>query len=243
MPRRAPQLDLDLLPTPTWGGVRDGAGRKPSGDEAGQPHRSRAAVLPRTPVHVTVRMRSHVWNLRTRRCHARIAAALRGIAGREDVRVVHFSVQGNHVHLLAEAVDALALGRALRIVSIRLSRGLNSLMGTRGRVLEDRYHAHVLRSPEEARRALAYVLDNHAGHQRRRGARVPAGFIDPHASETALGPDGLPPPVSPPRTWLLQAALRGRYERRTTAQVGPGLPEVAAAPTAGEEPGTYAAAA
>jgi uncharacterized protein YdhG (YjbR/CyaY superfamily) len=154
-------------------------------------------------------MRPHVWNLRTRRCYARVAVALRALDGRAGVRLVHFSVQGNHLHLVVEAGGALALGRAMRILSIRLSRGLNAMMSTRGRVLEDRYHAHVLETYREARRAVAYVLENFASHAARRGATVPADFVDPFSSAAAVCPDGLPPPVAPPRTWLLAMAERG----------------------------------
>jgi REP element-mobilizing transposase RayT len=174
-------------------------------------------------------MRPHVWNLRTGRCYERIAAAIRALAGRADARVVHFSVQGNHLHLLAEADGALALGRAMRVLSIRLSRSLNALMRTRGRVLEGRYHAHVLRTPSETRRALAYVTGNFVSHAARRGQPLPADYVDPFSSAAAIGPDGLPPPVSRSRTWLLEAAEAAAAARLI--------------PPAGEEVAPYAAAA
>jgi hypothetical protein len=101
----------------------------------------------------------------------------------------------------------------MRALSIGLSRRLNALMGTCGRVLEDRYHAHVLATPAEARNAVAYVLGNFASHAARRGERVEPGFVDPYSSAARLGPDGLPPPVSPPRTWLLASAGRERAPR------------------------------
>jgi len=40
-------------------------------------------------VHVTLRTREHVWNLRSRRSFAVIEAALHGIMPRPDFRVVH----------------------------------------------------------------------------------------------------------------------------------------------------------
>jgi hypothetical protein len=48
---------------PTWGGKRQGAGRKPKGPKAGGSHNRRPALAARFPVHVTVRMLPHVWNL------------------------------------------------------------------------------------------------------------------------------------------------------------------------------------
>jgi putative transposase len=86
----------------------------------------------------------------------------------------------------------------------RLGMGLNSLMGRRGKVFQDRYHAHVLRTPTEVRHALAYLLGNFASHALRRGESVPSGFVDPYSSEAASGPDGGAPPVARPRSWLLR---------------------------------------
>src|SRR5207237_3669374 len=59
----------------TRGGKRRGAGRKPKGAEAGVPHIKRPALAARHPVHVTLRVLSHVWNLRSRRSFRAIARA------------------------------------------------------------------------------------------------------------------------------------------------------------------------
>ena len=64
----------------------------------------------------------------------------------------------------------------------------------------------MLRTPAEARHAVAYVLGNFASHARRRGERVPDGFVDPYSSAAERGPDGEPPPVSAPQSWLLRSA-------------------------------------
>ncbi len=215
MPPAGAQLRLDLAPIFGWGGARAGAGRKPRLEQAGLPHASRPDIGSEAPVHVTLRVRAHVWNLRTRRCHAVIAAALRGVLARPDFRVVHFSIQGNHVHLILETFDALALARGMRALSGRIAIGLNRLMGRRGRVFTDRYHAHVLRSPAEARRAVAYVLGNFASHAARRGRAIRSGWGDPYASAAPRGPDGLPPPVSAPASWLLAAGAAWVREQAT----------------------------
>ena len=107
---------------------------------------------------------------------------------------------------MVEADDASALARGMRAVSGRVALGLNRLMGRRGRVFTDRYPAHVLRTPDEVRRAIAYVLGNFASHAARRGEAPAAGWVDRYSSAAPRGPDGLPPPVSAPRSWLLLAA-------------------------------------
>lgn len=218
MAKRAPQLPLDLVPTFGWGGARAGSGRKPRGEEAGISHERRLEVDRRSPVHVTLRAREHVWNLRSRRCHAIVAAAMRGVLGRPGFRVVHFSLQGNHLHMLIEADDAVALARGMRALSVRIAMGLNRLMGRRGRVFVDRYHAHVLHTPTEVRHALAYVLGNFASHALRRGERVNSAFVDPYSSAAGRGPDGEPPPVSEPESWLLRSG--GLVAREAEAEYG-----------------------
>jgi REP-associated tyrosine transposase len=201
--RRDPQRSLAL---PQWGGARRGAGRKPStGAQTTQrrnvPHRAREVITRHTPVHVTLRMRHHVWNLRSRRSFDVVSSALAAGSLRRDFRVVHFGVEGNHLHLIAEADAPSAL-----------ARGLNRMMGTRGPVLAGRYHAHVLRTPAEVRRAVRYVVGNHASHARRRGAPVGDAYVDPYASdaprEAAAQRSLWPSSISrPARSWLLR---RGR---------------------------------
>jgi REP element-mobilizing transposase RayT len=204
------QLRLDLLPTFGWGGSRPGAGRKSASGEPGISHRRALAIDLRTPAHATLRVRPHVWNLRSRRSFSIISAALRGVLERADFRVVHFSVQGNHLHLIVEADDARSLAGGMRAIGGRIAIGLNLMMGRKGPVFADRYHAHALRTPSEVRNALAYVRGNFASHAARRGERIDAALADPFSSAAQVCADGLPPPVSEPRTWLLAAATSDR---------------------------------
>ncbi len=188
-----------------WGGRRRGAGRKPKGDRAGVSHDRRPAVAARHPVHVTLRVGSHVWNLRSRRAFRVVGGALGAAAERFGMRVCAFSVQGNHVHLVCEATDRPALSRGMQGLGIRLARGLNRLMGRRGRVLADRFHARVLRTPTEVRRALAYVWRNRARHETRWSlAAASRGAVRADRFASAAPGHGVALPE--PRTFLLRRA-------------------------------------
>src|SRR5262249_1537002 len=79
-------------------------------------------------------------------------------------RLVKYSVQGNHVHLILEAPDRVALGRGMKGLGVRIARKLNRMMGRRGRVLGDRYHLHVLKTPTEVRHAVHYLEHNAHEH-------------------------------------------------------------------------------
>ena len=131
---------------------------------------------------------------------ARSASSRLGIGGdRFDVRVIQFSVQGNHIHLLVEAPNRRALARAIQGFSIRVAKGLNRMMGRKGRVFDDRYHARMLRTPTEVRHTIHYVLENARKHAAQRGETYAPGYVDPYSSAGA--PDLALPPA---QTWLLR---------------------------------------
>ena len=143
----------------------------------------------------------HVWNLRSRRALRVIAPRIARANGVGDLRVTHFSIQGDHLHLLVEAAGPGALGRGMKGLAVRLARGLNRLMRRRGAVFADHYHSHVLRTPAEARLALAYVRGNFASHAARAGRRAPPG-PDPFSSDSQDGARV----VLPARCWLMRMA-------------------------------------
>jgi REP element-mobilizing transposase RayT len=129
---------------------------------------------------------------------------------RPEFRIVHFSVQGDHLHLVVEAQDAKALSSGARGLSIRVARRLNRALGRNGPVWGDRYHTHALRTPRETRHAIVYVLMNFRKH--RPGDRR---AVDPCSSAAwfdgfrggAVSPEG-PAPTWKPRTWLASVGWR-----------------------------------
>ena len=128
------------LPLPLWGGARRGAGRKRKSPRKNVPHCTRKQFR-RGTLHVTMRLRREVWNLRSHRCFRALKRAFVEGCDRFGFRVVHFSVQGNHIHLIVEAPDAVGLGRAMKGLEVRMARALNKVMSRRGPVFADRYHA------------------------------------------------------------------------------------------------------
>jgi REP element-mobilizing transposase RayT len=118
----------------------------------------------RFPVHVTVRMAKGVWGLRSRRSFRVLDRVFWAGGDRFGLRLVQYSVQGNHMHMLVEARGKRALSRGMQGLGVRVARGLNRMSGRRGRVLADHYHARVLRSPSEVRRVRAYLASNARRH-------------------------------------------------------------------------------
>src|SRR5258706_14964007 len=104
--RRSRQTEMVFR---TWGGARAGAGRPPSGAKAGVPHARRPAVTATQPLHVTVRFAEGLPSFREQLLLARVLGALRKGKERFGLRVVHYSVQSNHMHLIVEARTRRAL--------------------------------------------------------------------------------------------------------------------------------------
>ena len=180
------------------GGKRRRAGRTPKGARAGVSHTLRPRFARLLPVHVTMRMAPHVYNLRSHRAFSAISRALAAAGERFGMRIVQFAIEGNHIHLVVEAESNDALSRAMQGFSIRVAKKLNAMMHKRGRVLGDRYHGHVLRTPTETRRAVAYVRNNHRKHMAQVGQVFSARYVDTYSSDA--GTIRLPAP----HTWLLR---------------------------------------
>jgi putative transposase len=194
MPRSS-QLDLPLR---TWGGKRKHAGRKPNGSRA-LVSRDKRPVLNRHPVHATMRVLPEIPSLRV--LNGWVRSALLAGADQPGFRLIHFSIQGNHLHVIVEAEDTVRLSRGMQGLAVRISHAVNrALSRERGKVFSDRYHAHVLRTQRETRNAIAYVIENFRRHRAEGGRPVAPSFEDPHTS-AALDPGALPSP----RFWLLRA--------------------------------------
>ncbi|WP_193388383.1 transposase [Anaeromyxobacter sp. PSR-1] len=231
MMRGSRQLRFRLPPPRTHGGRRAGAGRKPKGARAGVSHHGRPAVTASTPAHVTLRVLPHVWNLRSQRSLRVVEAALEAAAAAcAAFRVVHFALEGNHLHLLVEADGQRALSSGMQGLCIRLAKGLNRMMGRRGKVFADRYHARVLGTPSEVRNALAYVLLNHRSHLARLGKPAGRGGVDRFSSGRWFDgwrgggpgvPDGARRVTAAPRTWLLRTGWRRGSTGSPRAARGP----------------------
>ena len=169
---KAVQQELAFPEPRTHGGRRRGAGRPKRAK--GVAHASRAKVTRHDPRLVTLKCAPGLPSLRARRA-ARIVTCCIADAHGSWFRIVHYSIQSNHVHLIVEAVDAEGLGNGMRAFASRVAIALNKLWSRRGSIFPQRYHDLVLRSLRQVRNALRYVLNNHLKHgtqPRRSGERV-----------------------------------------------------------------------
>ena len=150
------QLALSF-PEPTRrGGARAGAGRKPRAAHLRHtPHRARPVHRKANPVHVT--LRAELRSLRTQRVALTVLGGLRD-SNRDWFRVVNYSVQDSHVHLIVEAEDSKSLASGVRGLMVRVARRVNRVLRRRGRFWADRWHGSmcckIIGSTREAYRSI-----------------------------------------------------------------------------------------
>jgi REP element-mobilizing transposase RayT len=206
--RNRAQRRLDFRRRSKAGKVAKRPGRKPTGRRRDPRHRTRPPVLAHHPIHVVLRTADAAGNLRRRRAYRAIRGAIGHAAARSDYRIVHVSIQSNHVHLLVEADDARALTRGMQGFAVSAAKRLNrELRRARGRVFAFRYHATPITSPTQARNALSYILNNWRHHR----CASQTWRIDPYSSAARFAGWRRPHderfddplPTASPTVWLL----------------------------------------
>jgi REP element-mobilizing transposase RayT len=226
------------------GGKRRGAGRKPTGARAGERHQARPDFKPYHALHVVVRVVPAVGSLRCRKLYKAIREATITAALREWFRIVHISLQRNHVHLLVEAEHKAALSRGVQGFLISAARHINTALGDgvrrrRGKVFSNRYHVEVITTPTRARHAISYILGNWRHHGEDRVGLPSTWLVDPFSSAILFSDwqelegqpwmwpirDGYDPPmVRRPQTWLLREGWK-RIGDPISARTVPGRAE------------------
>ncbi len=139
-------------------------GRKPRAERLGfVPHVARANHVARHPVHVSIKRMRLAPSLRTERLYRAIVLQLAAAVAR-GVRVVHYSIQHDHIHLMVEAEDNKELARGMQLLFSRIAFAVNRVARRSGSLFRDRHHRRELKTPTEVRRALVYVLFNARKH-------------------------------------------------------------------------------
>ena len=207
-----------LHPDAKHGGRRFGAGRKKQNAKAPN-HVRREDLDPRHPVHISLRLERGLPRLRESHIYQVIRRVLAFYLELGDFRVVHISIQRNHLHFIVEAANKDALSRRMQSLVIKLAKALNNIWGREGKVFAYRYSAKQIKTRRYARNAIAYVLNNwrrhHEDFYENANSKV---FLDEYSSAVAFNGWTMkfgkptieyePLPVSPPKTSLLREGWR-----------------------------------
>lgn len=153
------------------GGRRPGSGRKRIHSK-GVSHRTRERVNHKTPMHINFKYKTHI---RNKDCLRLLKRAILN-ARAKGLRVIHYSMQSNHIHIIVESACNNRLSSGMRSLTVTFAKGLK-----RGRVQLERYHLHVLKSVKETKNAIRYVLFNQQKHEMKK-----TSYLDEYSSLLSL---------------------------------------------------------
>ncbi len=178
-------------------------------------HQPRPRLAKKEVLHLTLKLRRGLPSLRRDKAFAAIQRSFYKYSRGDGFRLVHFSVQKDHLHLIAEADSKSALSKGMQKLAISLAKRLDWLWrkltaSKVGRIFKERYHQHMLQTAQEVRNALVYVIQNAKKH-----GEIPAHERDFYSSARFF--DGFanakpqPPPdkmLASATAWLLTTAWR-----------------------------------
>ena len=152
------------------------AGR-PAIHDKGIRHRKREEIKRARPLHLTIKLnRAQMQNkmILKHLKHSIKRGRLKGL------RIIHFSLQNDHVHLYAESESNLILTQGMKALGVSFAKRINKHFKTKGQVYKTRFHLRVLRSASEAKNVINYILKNGVKHNRTKS------FIDSYSSWVVL---------------------------------------------------------
>lgn len=106
--------------------------------------------------------------LRTPRLRDAIIECIRAGKERFGCRLLHYSIQDTHLHLVCEADDRESLSLGIQGLKIRIAKRLNKEWSRKGPVWSDRYHLTVAKTLKQVSKLLRYVLENFRKHNNQR---------------------------------------------------------------------------
>src|SRR6185295_19632070 len=127
---RAVMQVQQLFEFKTWGGKRAAAGRPPKGFRSGEPHVERERFSRTTAVHVTLRVVASIGSLRRYGAYHAVRRATEVMLGRDDFRIVHLSLEPDHIHMVVEADHERALAKGVQAFESSAAQRLNRAVST-----------------------------------------------------------------------------------------------------------------
>ena len=207
-------------------------GRRPQAKRVGfVPHKKRDAHDWHHPVHVSMRRVKRAPSLRSERIFRTILGQVARLK-RRAVRVVQYSVQHDHLHLIVEGHDRHDLSAQMRKLFSSIALAVNAIARRRGSLFPDRHHREELKNPTKTRNALIYVLFNDRKHHAQTGGAITEELLNELDDRSSVAwldsasweERARPPPeviarlrtsesraaLTEPRTWFAQAGWRIR---------------------------------
>lgn len=139
------------------------AGRPPKNDK-GIRHIERPKFFRSRSLHLTIKVRENKADIQNKRILAKLQYAIQR-ARLQGLRVIHYALEYNHVHLLVESTTHEVLHKGMQAMGITLAKGINKIKGKKGTVYKHRYHFRQISSRRDLKNVIHYILQNHKKHR------------------------------------------------------------------------------
>jgi REP element-mobilizing transposase RayT len=139
-----------------------GAGR-PAINDPGIRHRERPILTKPTSLHLTVKILRAKAKLKNKIILSILKRSIMN-ARKKGLRVIHYSLEYDHIHLLIEADDNFILGKGMQAFGVTFSKALNRMRKMRGAVYKHRYHFRKIIGARQLKNVLNYLFTNGLKH-------------------------------------------------------------------------------
>ena len=189
-------------------------GRTSSGKIA---HIPRPDLNSKTPAHINIKVRKDIPNLRRKSIYKMLKIGVKK-ARIKGLKVIHFALVSNHLHLIIEADGNKELAQGMRSFLISFAMNINNSLKRRGSLFVDRYNMEVIKVPRRMHYLLSYVFKNNSKHQKRKFVTDPYSSVITFNEQEVLFGKKVPSPfdpetkkklkrflgsfLSPPESWL-----------------------------------------
>lgn len=139
------------------------SGRKPLHDR-GIRHVKRDRITKLTSMHITIKVRENKADIKSKKILNALHHAI-WRARLKRIRVIHYTLEFNHVHLLVEADCHKVMHRGMQAFGISIAKAINKFKMKTGQVYKNRYHLKKITNPVQLKNVLHYIFHNGVHHK------------------------------------------------------------------------------
>ena len=140
------------------------AGR-PAKVDRGIRHIKRERFNKPSALHLTIKVRENKADIQNKRILKALHHAIKR-ARLQRLRVIHYTLEYNHAHLVVEANDNKVLHKGMQAFGISIAKAINKMKQVKGTVYKHRYHLRKLKTKMEVKNAIQCVFGNGIKHNR-----------------------------------------------------------------------------
>ena len=127
-------------------------------------HRKRAEIKKPSSLHLTIKIAKNKAGVKNKQILKVLKRAI--LKGRSaGIRIIHFTLEYDHIHLLVEADCKIKLGRGMMRFGVTLAKGINHYRRDQGQVYKHRYHQRFITSRRDLKNVMNYIFHNGLKHR------------------------------------------------------------------------------